>query len=604
MLFLEKSKRIRRNKSEKELKKRKTKKKKKVDDLYSLDNATLEAMLDAVAEQDSTDQEINLDSLQDIISGLKMTSDSDSEEESSSEVTKTTKEKEPKKETDTIIKESLSAPTSPQNTFRKRSSAVCIDSDSLRRSTSKVVPTRKGANLGTSALSRVGRRRPDLNREQLSALPKTPDQDSESESSSPMLSPTLQRAQTVNDLEEAKKQKDLQKASVNLRKKLLRDSTISSSSLYRARRCSVMNHSKTPLSAVQVEVENIRSRSSTISGNQIDYVNSEKKKLVDLFEKTLSDPWRLDLFRRFLQEKHKDNMLNFYDASKQFSLSVKQVEALELEPTSIEYLHKRNQLRSEGRQICSRFITDSSFPKQVRCMLKESSFPLLSYIQIPDSSDSECKEDFDEFYCDTDTLSGSDFTESSSDSEELDFFVPELDSESMLLLGTDDPKLLRRSYSSIKPHLFTPKASNSKKIIESFCFFLPERKIYSTLLDDLFSEFLCSHNQVYNMSRTYSEPSPPDFDIINDENNNQKSKEKQKSKSPPKVPPRLDKQEEQSSSNEPEIDIEYSKTESGVQIIDACTFKKAVEIITTSGIISLFFFFLQPFKFNFNIFLI
>lgn len=497
VFFTEKSKKIRRAKTENKEKRKKSKskrKKTKPQDLYSLDNDTLEAMLDAVAQQDSTDLELSqahLDCLQDSVSSLSLDMESDSEEESeSSSSLKKSNPERPKEDS-----------TPPVNTFRKRSSAVTLEPEiplQRRRSTSRAMTpqqVRKGANLGTSPLARA-RRRPDLNRDALAALPKTPSQ-------SKIQSPPIQSAKTVSDLEGEKKQKDIQKASVTLRKRLLRDSTISSSSLYRARRCSVMmGPNKFPLSAVQVEVESIRNRSSTVTSNQTDQnLSSEKSKLVNLFEKTLSDSWRSNLFKRFLSEKHADNILDFYNASKQFSISVKKVESLD--PNSNNYAQERDLLRKEGRQICSRFITDSNFPKQVRCMLKESTWPLLSNISEKNLS----SLDDSEILYDTDTLSGSDITESSSD-DEMDCFVPELDSESMLLLGTDDPKLLRRSYCSIKPHLLVPNiSSQSKKLIEGFAFYLPERKIFSILLDDLFSEFLCSHNQVYNMSRSYSESS-------------------------------------------------------------------------------------------------
>lgn len=58
--------------------------------------------------------------------------------------------------------------------------------------------------------------------------------------------------------------------------------------------------------------------------------------------------------------------------------------------------------------------------------------------------------------------------------------------------------VLSMHFLSPRERICEPKAG---KIIERFAFFLPERSVHQHLLTDLFTDFLGSHSQVYNLNR-------------------------------------------------------------------------------------------------------
>ena len=383
--------------------------------------------------------------------------------------------------------------SSPADSFKRPKTDSNDDLTVVRRrSTTKIATPPRVGKYAT--VTRAARARPALNRDALSSTLPTP----------PQTDKPLPTANTVKNLEEENKQKELREF---VRRKLMTESALSSSALYRARRCSVMQPSNmnSPIQA-ELDLLKTRNRSSTVGVTEKEKLfGNQKQKLLSHLESTLEDPWKRDLFKRYLQEKHKEIYLNFFLQVKGFYLSVKKVE--ELDTSSDDYLDHRNALRDEGRKLCGQFISDSSFPKDVSNMLREVTLPLLCRLVPCPNSDTfsiDMSTTSDELNSDSEPLS-SEFSYSSSD-EENDCFASELDSDSMALLGTNDPRLLTRSYASIKPFL-VPKEVNpkdTKKIIEGFAFFVADRKLCSYLIE-FYSEFICSHNQISNMSRTYSD---------------------------------------------------------------------------------------------------
>ena len=252
--------------------------------------------------------------------------------------------------------------------------------------------------------------------------------------------PPRRDSNAVSDtsVEERKRQ---ERAASLLRKKLMQENALASDSMFRARRYSVAqtpSQRGNPVSAVQVEVEELRerSRSSTVSASPDQLFQSQKKRLNEKLQATLKDNWRVDLFRRFLQEKQSDSLLDFYQQVQLFEEKVASLENMDTE--SEEFIEKRNELRADGRGICTRFVEDTAFPKKVKTMLGDTTWGLL----VPLKCDAIPVDDFEELDSGTDTMTFSASETSEEDESGID--VPELDADYMELLSTDDPQLFKR----------------------------------------------------------------------------------------------------------------------------------------------------------------
>jgi len=201
--------------------------------LEMLETDDLNAILTSVAEADAAELQLsqqNLDYLQDTVSGLSLSLDDDISEEYSAEPAPDSPG--PALEN---TQESKSLPGSPS--IRNRSSAIAAPFElNGRTRPSRITttpPNRRFSRNRTSSGSINRSKRPDLNRDALSTVLPTP----------PTVTPgtPLKSAKTVEQLEAEKKEKDMRKAKEALRKKLLQESAMSNSTLYRARRCSVMH---------------------------------------------------------------------------------------------------------------------------------------------------------------------------------------------------------------------------------------------------------------------------------------------------------------------------------------------------------------------------
>ena len=243
--------------------------------------------------------------------------------------------------------------------------------------------------------------------------------------------------------------RERQQAERTLKKNLMMESALSSSSLYRARRYTVtQNNCDLPFSALQVEAEAVRSRRATIDEGEGEHLPTEdlfagqRARMREVMESMLADPWRNSLFLRFLQGRQKDSFLEFYLEVLSYEASVGQLKALEGTSTSA-----RNRLRSEGRAICTRFAQEKGLPQNVRAMLAEFSWPFLRPL-VEDSTLGSREEDNDN---DLSFLDASDSETLSSDEgseDDLQYLESDpdcLDSNMMNALQTNDPALFCRT---------------------------------------------------------------------------------------------------------------------------------------------------------------
>ena len=305
-----------------------------------------------------------------------------------------------------------------------------------------------------------------------------------------------------------------------LKKQLLCESAMSDSSLYRARRFSVSQPPNWSVSPIQVEAHDLRTRGNTISSDASALPFSDQlQRIKQMFENTLRDEWRVNLFKRFLQEKNKGILLEFYLSIQSFKEAVKKTEQIDQSAQSTQYTEALQELQKQATLLCIQYARDQQFPSKFRVILKDSAVPLLLISfnqntlnpigqksgtdQNPNNGLLELPDELEPILSTSET--DSDHDTDNEEEDESEPFVGTLEEEQMKILQTNDPSLLLKDPTIIKQHLENSSFINSGKLFYNFVFYLIEKRIYNLFVNDLFPQFICSHNQIINISATLND---------------------------------------------------------------------------------------------------
>ena len=117
----------------------------------------------------------------------------------------------------------------------------------------------------------------------------------------------------------------------------------------------------------------------------------QKQKLMKALEETLENPWKVDLFRRYLQECHADILLDFYIRIKSLKEKISKVEtqAFECKLSKEEKISKKIRIAHEMIDICKKYGKDQLFPAEIKKLLIEYVVPnclnllLLYNVDVP-----------------------------------------------------------------------------------------------------------------------------------------------------------------------------------------------------------------------------
>jgi len=208
------------------------------------------------------------------------------------------------------------------------------------------------------------------------------------------------------------------------------------------------------------------------------------ERLLTKFQNTLLDSWRLQLFRRYLQQQHVVilldlhlDMQNFYTATQQTSLT-----------TSLK------QILQTAYTIFHQYEEDFSVPSQIRTIFKTHTLPFLEFLR-------QTLDDPDDLTFEMETNSSEDDISRESDWEgvfpEFNLANYELSSSDLETLGSDDPKLFSKPFSEVQETIQNLPGSPMQLV--SWLFWIFQQITTRIFLKHLFPSFLCSHDQAYTL---------------------------------------------------------------------------------------------------------